>query len=67
MSKIRQAFKNKKKWGEELIYIGLINVYDRSNTLFVRLKENPQDPFDKSFVKSSLLPILPSFSYKVLY
>jgi hypothetical protein len=60
-------FKNKKKWGEELIYIGLINVYDRSNTLFVRLKENPQDPFDKSFVKSSLLPILPSFSYKVLF
>lgn len=60
-------FKNKHKWGEEFIQVGLINVYNRKNTLFVRLKENPQDPTDKKFVKSSLLPILPSFSYKLKF
>ncbi len=60
-------FKNIRKWGEEFIQVGLINVYDRKNTLFVRLKENPNDPADKRFVKSSLLPILPSFSYKLKF
>jgi hypothetical protein len=57
-------FRSKRSWGSELFYIGLINVYDRRNTLYVQLVENPDNPSEKKFVKTTLLPILPSFSYK---
>ena len=57
-------FRSKRTWGSELFYIGLINVYDRRNTLYVQLIENPDNPSEKKFVKTTLLPILPSFSYK---
>lgn len=60
-------FINKRSWGEETISIGITNVYNRKNTLFVKLEENPSDPFDKNFVKNSLLPILPSVSYKIRF
>lgn len=57
-------FRNTRSWGKEVFYIGIINVYDRRNTLYVQLKENPDHPGEKRFIKTSLLPILPSISYK---
>jgi len=60
-------FTNKKKWGEEQIYFGLINVYNRRNTLYIQLKSDPDNPELKSLVSSSLLPILPAISYKAKF
>ena len=60
-------FRTTRSWGKELFYVGIINVYDRRNTLYVTLKENPDNPDEKRFVKTSLLPILPSLSYKAQF
>ncbi|MBP6183426.1 MAG: TonB-dependent receptor [Saprospiraceae bacterium] len=47
--------------------LGMFNVYNRLNPLFIRIKENIYNPAQRSLVEVSLLPILPVFSYQIRF
>jgi len=56
-----------KKPGQQLLKIGVANAYNRKNPLYYRLKEKRDGSGEKEFVQVSLLPILPSLSYNLLF
>ncbi len=56
-------FLKKKKWGERAWIIGVYNAYMRSNPFYVYLGEN-FDTNKKQYKQVSLIPLVPSVSYR---
>ena len=56
-------FIKKKKWGERAWIIGLYNAYSRSNPFYIYLGYD-FDTNKKQYRQISLLPVVPSVSYR---
>jgi outer membrane receptor for ferrienterochelin and colicin len=52
-----------KKKGQQILKIGVYNLYNQKNPLYYRLREKPNANGEKEFVQVTLLPITPSVSY----
>ena len=63
---IKLNFYSKRKWGEEIISLGINNVYNRINPLYIRLRNNPITNI-KYFEQVYVLPILPMINYKIKF
>jgi hypothetical protein len=60
-------FIKKKKWGERTWNLSIYNAYNHRNPFFIYLGENYDDnshTSTKAFKQISIIPILPSFSYR---
>ncbi len=60
-------FIKKKKWGERAWNLSIYNAYNHRNPFFIYLGENYDDnshTSTKAFKQISIIPILPSFSYR---
>jgi len=64
---IEMTFDLGKKPGRQLLKMGVANAYNRKNPLYYRLKEKRDGSGEKEFVQVSLLPILPSLSYSLVF
>ena len=64
---IEMVFDLGKKPGKQLFKIGVANAYNRKNPLYYRLTEKRDGSGERAFVQVSLLPILPSLSYSLLF
>ena len=56
-----------KKPQQQILKIGVYNIYNRKNPLYFRLRNIPNTNGEKEFVQVTLLPITPSLSYSVRF
>ena len=52
---------------QQLLKLGIYNVYNRKNPLYYRLRDKEDGSGDKEFVRVSLLPFTPSLNYSVRF
>ncbi len=50
-----------------LFQIGVFNLYNRKNPLFVRIRENIYNPQEKQLVEVSLMPLMPILRYQIMF
>jgi len=60
-------FYNKYEWGQQKMSLGVYNAYNRNNPLFFEVRRSLTDPTKFEKFSTSLLPILPSFSYNLAF
>lgn len=60
-------FQWQKKWAKHHLSIGLYNAYNRKNPFFIYFFNDKEAPSNSGIEKSSLLPMLPSFSYSLKF
>lgn len=48
-----------------LFQIGVFNLYNRKNPLFVRIRENIYNPQERQLVEVSLMPLMPILRYQI--
>lgn len=60
-------FYNKYSWGQQKMSLGVYNAYNRNNPLFFEIRRSLTDPNRFDRYSTSLLPILPSFSYNLAF
>ncbi len=58
-------FHAQKPWGDQTFSLGVYNLYNRRNPLFITLRPSGQDLDQSEFVKYSLVPLLPQVSYSM--
>lgn len=52
-----------KYWGEQKLSLGVYNLYNRRNPLYIDLQPIDNNSDNRQFVKYSLIPLLPQISY----
>jgi hypothetical protein len=52
---------------EHTLSLGIFNVYNRLNPLYVRVRRNNYNPNQRDLVAVSLAPMLPIFQYRIRY
>lgn len=55
----------KQSWGYQELSFGIYNILNRRNPVYIELSPRPDNPSLDQFQQVSLMPILPSFSYKI--
>lgn len=50
-----------------LFEVGVFNLYNRRNPLFVKIRENIYNPQERQLVEVSLMPILPILRYQIKF
>ncbi|MCF8236597.1 MAG: TonB-dependent receptor [Saprospiraceae bacterium] len=50
-----------------LFQIGVFNLYNRKNPLFVRIRENIYNPQERQLVQVSLMPLMPILRYQIMF
>jgi hypothetical protein len=58
-------YKIQKTWGFQELSFGIYNLLNRKNPQFVDLVIDPFNPSKLKYEQVSLLPILPSLSYRI--
>ena len=58
-------YKIKKSWGFQEFGFGIYNLLNRKNPQFVDIVLDPVNPKKQKYEQVSLMPILPSFSYRI--
>jgi Outer membrane receptor proteins, mostly Fe transport len=57
----------KQKKLEQELSIGVYNLYNRKNALYYRPGQNPDEPSEETYLKASLIPILPYINYTIKF
>src|SRR5690606_8259520 len=52
---------------EHTLSLGIFNIYNRLNPLYVRVRRNNYNPNQRDLVAVSLAPMLPIFQYRIRY
>jgi len=60
-------FKREISWGERTLTVGIYNVYNRKNPMFIYPSEDPSETFPVAYKQISFLQLIPAISWQVRF
>ena len=61
------SFFNKMKFGRQKLFLGVYNIFNSNNVLFIDIKRDPNNANKFEKIKYSILPVFPTFSYSLAF